>query len=238
MARPRKRHVQQELFRHGGKRRGAGRPPNGPRSSERHKRRPNLRASDPVHVTIRIATDIRNLRTRDLYRAIRFATYAIAERQQDRFRIVHISIQRNHLHLLCEAVDRMALARGMQGFEVSAARRVNAAIGRRGSVFTDRYHARVLNSPRSTRHALAYVLNNWRRHRLDRGSRWLVDPFSSGISFTGWKELEGAIWMWKPSDSRYEPLLVFRPQTWLLRVGWQRAGAIRARDVPGPLPRA
>jgi hypothetical protein len=44
--------------------------------------------------------------------------------------------------------------------------------------------------------------------------------------------------MWKPSDPRYEPLLVVPPQTWLLRIGWQRAGAIRTRDVPGPLPRA
>jgi len=235
MARPRKRHVQQQLFRHGGKRRGAGRPPKGPRSSERHKRRPMLRASEPVHVTIRLARDIRNLRTRDLYRAIRFATYAIAERQQDRFRIIHMSIQRNHLHLICEASDRMALARGMQGFEISAARRVNGALVRSGRVFPDRYHARILKSPRAARHALSYVLNNWRRHRLDRGSSWLVDPFSSGISFTGWKELEGAVWMWKPSDPRYQPLLVFRPESWLLRVGWQQAGAIRMSDVPGQM---
>ncbi len=86
-----------------------------------------------------------------------------------------------------------------------------------------------LKSPRSVRHAVSYVLNNWRHHRADRGRTWLVDPFSSGSSFAGWKELAGASVMWKPPP-RYEPLWVWLPQTWLL----QRAfGAISARDVPG-----
>jgi REP element-mobilizing transposase RayT len=241
MARPRKRHIQQELFRHGGKRRGAGRPPKGPRPREKHKRRPTFKASQPIHVTLRVAADIGRLRTRELYKAIRWATVSVAEKHEDRFRIVHMSIQGNHLHLIVEAEDRMALARGMQGFEISAAKHINAAMSRRrrsrrrGTVFTDRYHARILNSPTSAKRAIAYVLNNWRRHRQDRGSSWLVDPYSSGISFPGWKELEGALWMWRPSDPRYQPLLVFQPKTWLLRTGWELAGPIRVRDVPGPV---
>ncbi len=114
MARPRKRHVQQQLFRHGGKRRGAGRKPKGPRASERHKVRPHLARYHPVHVTLRIVGEVRNLRTRDLYKALRWATLSVAHRQQHRFRIVHISIQHNHGHLIAEASDRMALARGVQ----------------------------------------------------------------------------------------------------------------------------
>ncbi len=229
MARVRKHHVQQQLFRHGGKRRGAGRKPKGPRASERHKTRPHLAYYHPVHVTLRIVDGIRNLRTRDLYKALRWATLSVARRQQHWFRIVHISIQHNHVHLICEASDRMSLARGVQGFEVSAAKHINRTLGRRGRVFADRYHARHLKSPRSVKHAVSYVLNNWRHHHADRGKTWLVDPFSSGISFRGWKELAGATVMWKPPPT-YDPLWVWLPRTWLLQ---QAHGAIGARDVPG-----
>src|SRR5205814_9644640 len=89
------------------------------------------------------------------------------------FRIVHLSIQRTHLHLLVEADDKAALASGMQGFQISAAKQLNAAISRgkpqrrRGTVFPDRYHAEIITSPRQARHSLAYVLANWRKHRED-----------------------------------------------------------------------
>ena len=33
-----------------------------------------------------------------------------------------------------------------------------------GKVFPDRYHAQIIRTPRQARHALAYVLNNWRKH--------------------------------------------------------------------------
>src|SRR5262249_56829010 len=100
-----------------------------------------------------------------------------------RFRIVHVSIQRNHVHMLVEADSKLALARGMQGFQISAARNINTLLGpdkyrrRRGPVFADRYHLEVITSPRQARHALSYVLNNWRKHREDRSglaSTWLV----------------------------------------------------------------
>ncbi|MBV8757161.1 MAG: transposase [Deltaproteobacteria bacterium] len=142
MGRPRKRHLQQLLHfgDKNGQRRGnpnkrrrtpgvkLGRPPKGPRSSERHKVRPQLKSTQPVLVTLRVSDEITRIRTRDAYQAVRWATIAVAERMS--FRIVHISIQHNHVHLIVEADDRMALARGMQAFEISAARRINAAISK------------------------------------------------------------------------------------------------------------
>ena len=141
-ARPRKRHVQQSLYfgDKNGQRRGdpntrnrrrgvkLGRPPKGPRSSERHEVRPELRANQAVHVTLRASDELDRMRTRDVYDAVRWATIVIAERAS--CRIVHLSIQHNHLHLLVEADDKMALARGMQAFQISAARRINVAISR------------------------------------------------------------------------------------------------------------
>ena len=87
-------------------------------------------------------------------------------------------------------------------------------------------------------HACTMRLNNFRKHGEDRqelASTWLVDPFSSGISFPDWKELEDKAWMW-PIRATYDPLVVFRPRTWLLSEGWKLAGGpISAREVPGRL---
>ena len=128
----------------------------------------------------------------------------------------------------------MTLARGVQGFQISAARHINAAKGRTGGVFADRYHAESISSVRQARHALSYVLNNWRHHGEDRGRVGLfggrVDPFSSGVWFDGWRHAI-ASWTW-PRD--YEPPEVSRPQTWLLAEGWKRASPITATEIPGP----
>ena len=243
MASGRKRHVQVEMrFRTwGGARRGAGRPAKGPRSSERHVTRPVLRSSEPVHVTLRVAEDVRGLRKRHTYRAIREATITTARRED--FHLVHISIQGNHLHLLVEAHNRTALARGMQGFEISAAKHLNAAISRargqrrKGAVFPDRYHARILKTPMLARNCLSYVLNNWRHHREDRGwvgRTWETDPFSTAWLFPWWKERAHEHTLRLPPPG-YESLIVWRPKTWLLREGWRMHGSwLGLRDVPGP----
>ena len=218
---------------HGGARKGAGRKPKGPSAGQPHARRPRLRASQPVHVTLRVARDIRQLRTLDLYRAIRRATQVVARRVD--FRIVHLSIQHDHVHLIAEADGRLELSRGVRAFEISAARQINRVLApRTGSVFPDRYHARILNSPNSTRRAICYVVNNWLKHREDTAPllRYFeIDPFSSAISFTGWRELARRSTLWRPPPS-YEPLCVQRPRSWLLATGWQRSGTISTRDIP------
>jgi REP element-mobilizing transposase RayT len=234
---PKRRHVQQQLFRRGGKRRGAGRKPKGARAGERHEARPDFKPYHALHIVMRVASAVGSLRRRKLYKAMRDATITAALRE--RFRIVHISLQRTHVHMLVEAEHKAALARGMQGFLISAARNINTALGdgarrRRGKVFADRYHVEVITSPTQARHAIAYVLGNWRKHGEDRGglpSTWLVDPFSSGILFPDWTELQDTAWMW-PIRETYDPPVVFRPRTWILAEGWKLAGAISARDVP------
>src|SRR5215510_12738188 len=147
--RARGRHSESEQLvlwkKRGGKRRGAGRPPKGKRAGSPHKPRPFLHARYPVHVVLRTVGAVGNLRRRCVYQAVREATLTTALREN--FRIVHLSIQRTHVHLLVEADDKEALARGMQGFQISAAKHLNAAISkgkpgprRRGAVFPDRYH--------------------------------------------------------------------------------------------------
>ena len=142
------------------------------------------------------------------------------------FRLVHYSIQSNHLHLVAEATNREALARGMQGLLVRVARGLNKMWRRRGSVFADHYHSRALPTPREVRHALAYVLCNARRH----GSRVEgVDRFSSGKAFDGWS---------RPPPARvWIPRTTVAPRTWVLRAGWRRHGLIGLDEAPVRQPR-
>jgi putative transposase len=268
MARARKRHVQQDLRfpDKNGQRRGRragdrtpgrpGRKPKGDRAGSPHKKRPELKPRNPVHVVLRVHPDIKNLRKRHLYRALHEATLAVARRELHdaalgAFRIVHVSIQRTHVHLLVEADHKTALSRGMQSFQISAAKHINRefsaraglATRRRGAVFPDRFHQEIITTPRQARHALSYVLNNWRKHREDRATlarAWAVDPFSTGVLFPGWREHDeldlAVMWRWPGS---YEPLAVYQPRTWLLREGWRRSrpGRISYREVPSA-PRA
>jgi hypothetical protein len=159
---------------------------------------------------------------------------------RERFRIVHVSVQRTHVHMLVEAADATRLARGMQGFQISAARHINSMMStaghrRCGRVFSDRYHIEVIKTPTQAHHVLSYILGNWRHHREDQqglARTWLVDPFSTGVLFPDWKELADKAVMW-PIRETYEPLVVRTPQSWLLREGWKRAGSISVHDVPG-----
>jgi REP element-mobilizing transposase RayT len=222
-----------------------GRPPKGNRAGARHKRREAFKASQPIHVVLRVEEAVRPLRRMDIYKAVRGATLVVASRED--FRIVHISIQGTHLHLLVEASGKAALARGMQAFQISAAKRMNAVLTkvdpeshevkrRSGKVFSDRYHAEVISNRRQARHALAYVLNNWRKHREDRSGGARVDRFSSGISFRGWKAFEDPSFDFAvPAD--YEPMIVWEPKTWLLSQGWMRYGRIDFYEVPTPAKR-
>ena len=114
------------------------------------------------------------------------------------------------------------------------ARGLNKIRGRKGSVHADRYHARPLRSPREVRHAIAYVLQNARKHGWQHAG---VDRCSSGSVFDGWKQAP----MSKASMAATHPLLarvhsppVARACTWLLAVGWRRHGLIDVHETPGP----
>jgi REP element-mobilizing transposase RayT len=253
----RKRSLQQVMvFRTwGGKRRGAGRKQVNEDKSQPHRARADVRPSQAILVTLRVARSVRRLRRRDAYRALRKAMLVVLARAD--FRIVHLSIQVNHVHLLIEADSRRALARGMQAFQISAARRLNAVDldgagrSRRGPVFPDRYHDEIVTTPTHARHALSYVLNNWRKHKEDRvpaTKSWLVDPYSTAPSFAGWVERTECIergdaerWLARaisPLPDDLEPLPASSPQSWLLREGWKLGGRVSVLEAPRTRPRA
>jgi len=214
------------IFPRGGKREGAGRKPKGERAMVPHAKRAKLTEHTPVHVTMRVAPDIQSLRQSEPFAVIQQSFVSAKDRTD--FRIVHFSVQTNHLHLIVEAHDARALGCGMRSLGVQMASGLNGIQGRSGQVFRDRYHHEVIQSPRQMRHTYVYVLNNASRH----GIRTIggCDPYSSGDSFDGWVEECCAR---KGLAIPLEPAPCSAAQSWLATVGWRRHALVHWYEVPG-----
>ena len=169
-------------------------------------------------MTVRLRDGLPFLRERAARAVLNEAFRAAKERFG--MRLTQFSVQGNHIHLIVEAEDREALSKGMQGLMIRIARKLNRLWKRRGRVFADRYHLRVLKSPREVRNALRYVLQNGVKHRFVRPGR--MDPFASGRWFRGWRDTFPLLISDHPIDIFFRP--VAEACTWLLKVGWRRAG--------------
>jgi REP element-mobilizing transposase RayT len=213
---------------HGGWRPNAGRKKRKEfRFDPSHVKRPELFYKHPVHVMLRALPTVPRLRQRVGYEAIRSALVHFIEGAD--FRVVHISIQRNHLHLIVEAENKQALRRGMQRFGIRAARALNEAFAREGKVFAFRYQAKQIKTPDYARNVLAYVLNNWRRHGEDRRREegMPFDRYSTASAFAGWAR--------HCDDVSADDWPVSAPRTQLLVFDWEWFGLIDPFEVPGPL---
>ena len=112
---------------HGGRREGAGRKPApGKKPGVAHRRRFELTELLPVHVTLRMAPHVYNLRAQRAYRVVEKALRAGASRFG--VGLVQYSVQGNHIHLIVEARRRIALARSIQ---VSGKRRPSLSLCKR-----------------------------------------------------------------------------------------------------------
>lgn len=169
---------------------------------------------------MRVKSGLPSLRGLREHAALRASITAGCERAG--FRLVHYSVQSKHLHLLVEGSCRSTLSRGMQGLAIRMARALNRLWRRWGRVFADRYHDRILRSPREVWTALRYVLCNARKHGA-WSSRTRPDPLSSAAWFEGWRET-------LPEPAESAPTASAR--TWLLRRGWRFHGLIRIGDTP------
>ncbi|HEY2029431.1 MAG TPA: transposase [Myxococcales bacterium] len=198
----------------GGKRPGAGRPrlrehPGLIGPGVPHRARKPFHACKAVHVTQRVRPGVGSLRKQGPAQVLLAAFRDAAN--GGRMRIAHYSVQGNHLHFVVEAEDTDALSRGMQGLAIRIARRLNRRLGRAGPVFADRYHARLLSSPREIANAIRYVVGNYRQHTRE----WLPEDFRDPLATTANRPLES-------------------PRLWLLRDGWRALSRQTLRQFEPP----
>jgi len=142
---------------------------------------------------------------------------------------VQYAVLNDHLHFVVEAPERRALTRGVQGLLIRIARALNKLWQRRGKVFADRYHDRILKTPREVRNVLRYVLGNGRKHAAEGREVSVpqaIDTYTSAPWFDGFREsvtVRGIEAMPRPvTDSR----------TWMLTIGWRRHGLLSVHELP------
>ncbi len=211
----------------GGRREGAGRKPKGDKAGVGHGPRALLAARFPTHVTMKLLQGLPKMRSREAYAALRTAFAAGCDRAG--FRLTHYAVLNDHLHFLVEARDREALSRGLQGLAIRIAKALNRLWRRRGTVFADRYHDRILKTPREVRNALVYVLANGKKHAAEGREIQVpqaIDTFTSAPWFDGFRE---------PLTVRGIEAIV-RPvtdaHTWMLTIGWRRHGLLSVHELP------
>jgi len=208
-----------------------------------HRKRQLRFKNQPLHVTMRLL--VRPLRTRFMFPTLRDAIAKANRQLPAAFRVCEFSVQEDHIHLLVEAATPGALSRGMRGLALRMALAINRLLFRRGPVFADRWHGRLLTRPREVRNALVYVLANYRKHRgASCGEVGAWDVFSSAPYFRGFREFGGEA----PCDCREDavPRALIPPDrspvlpanTWLLREGWRRYGLISVNEEPRQQGRA
>jgi REP element-mobilizing transposase RayT len=185
----------------------------------------------PVHITARAVRSAPNLRSERVFGALRGL---FARASEKGFRLLHFSVQGNHLHLIVEADDDVALARGVQRLLSRAAMTINALARRSGKLWRDRHHRQPLTCPRQVRHAYVYVLFNLRRHELASGG-----PCDAALE--GWDPCTSTLWFdgWSPDTPLPEaaragagPPPVVPPRSWLARTGWRPCGLVRLDEIP------
>jgi putative transposase len=189
---------------HGGKRAGAGRKPKGAAALVSHVRRASFNRPSPVHVTLKVRHDVPNLRARARFQTIRQVLKAARGRHG--VRLAEFAVLGDHLHLIVEADSTCCLSRGLQGLCVRLTRALNRVLDRRGSMFADRFHSRLLRTPTELVRAIRYVIDNACRHF------GLPDTVCSSRAPDAQELLEA-------------------PRGWLLRIGWKRA-PLRERIAP------
>src|SRR5262245_41739194 len=99
----------------GGRRDGAGRKPAPGRRAVPHRARVPHDRLCPAQVTLRASSNVPSLRSERLFSITRKALTAASTA---RFRVLHYSVQADHLHLVIEADGPTEFERGVRGLAI------------------------------------------------------------------------------------------------------------------------
>lgn len=207
-------------------------------------KRPSVNERYPLHVTWRLRKGLPDLRL--LYNLGHFR-HAAAESKAYGFRVLHFSLESNHIHMIVEADSNKELANGMRSLGCRFAKLVlktrrerarsgshskNSDVNAGSGIFAGRYHTRILKTPTEAKNAIAYVLLNHSKHTNFVEH---IDDFSSGYHFQNWKALLGRNFKhliqdqieFRDENGGYAGLeqALSQPRSWLAKVGWMKSSS-------------
>jgi REP element-mobilizing transposase RayT len=142
-----------------------------------HREREEIPRGKPVHVTIKLNSGVVNtLRNKILFKKIQ-RSITLARRKG--IRLVHFTVQKDHIHLMIESENKIQLARSMQSLKISLAKSLLFLTQNKvAKVFKDRYHVHILKTLREIKNAKLYILGNAGKHGVIKDK---FDTFSSVI---------------------------------------------------------
>ncbi len=138
-----------------------------------HREREEVSTRTPMHINFKYKAYIKNKR------GLKLLKKAVMNARSHGLRIIHFSLQSNHIHLIVESESNEILTRGMRSLTVTFAKGL-----KKGKVQLERYHLHVLKSVRETKNAVKYVLFNQQKH--EKGTYSKVDEYSSVLSNIKW----------------------------------------------------
>lgn len=136
-----------------------------------HRERETVTKKTPLHINFKYRTSIRNKF------CLKLLKRAVMNARGFGLRIIHFSLQHNHIHLIVEAQNNEILTTGMKSLTITFAKGLKM-----GKVQIERYHLHVLRSVRETRNAVMYVLFNKQKH--EKGTCSTIDEYCSLLFMT------------------------------------------------------
>lgn len=161
---------------------GAGRPAIHDRGI-RHIARDEIKKPIPLHLTIKIEKTKAGLKNKAMLKLLH---HCIKKSRMKGLRIVHYTLEFDHVHLLVEATNKETTSKGMQSFGIAFSKGINKLKCLKGRVFKTRYHFRKLNSPREIKNVLNYILGNSIKHGQ---SPSIITPYNSLLAVKEMKRL-------------------------------------------------
>ncbi|MBP9682556.1 MAG: transposase [Bacteriovorax sp.] len=142
----------------------------------RHTARPKITRFTALHLTIKVRSNKADIKSKKILKALH---HAIKRARLKKLKVVHYTLEFNHLHLLIECESHQILHQGMQALGISLAKAINKIKLLKGSVYKHRYHFRRLATRRELKNALHYIFNNGKKHKRTRS---ILDPYNSLVA--------------------------------------------------------
>lgn len=112
-------------------------------------------------------------------RILKALHHAIRKARAKTLKVVHYTLEYNHIHLLVEVESHVHLGKAMQAFGISLAKNINKAKAIKGSVYKHRYHLRKITTPAELKNVLHYIFSNGVKHKR---TNHILDMYNSAIA--------------------------------------------------------
>jgi REP element-mobilizing transposase RayT len=142
----------------------------------RHISRPLIKNATSFHLTIKVRANKADIQSKRILKA---PHHGIKRARLKKLRVIHYTLEFNHVHLLVECCDNKTLQLGMQALGISFSKAINKIKKLKGGVYKHRYHLRMIASSRELRNVLHYIFHNGIKHRRALS---LIDPFNSLVA--------------------------------------------------------